>query len=636
VLALSAGTALAADVAFEAETMSYGSFAQTISASSGSGGQALRFNSSGTANKQVSTSDAGQDIVVLARTTADAGAEPEMRVLLDGAEVGSFTSIPSGTFTELSASVAVPAGAHEIAVEGTVTSAKRLVVDLIRIPSASTPPPGQSECEGLQAAINNTPAGDTLDLPDNCIYREQVDIPRSMTLIGGPGVEIRGSEVWSAEAWNGSTSVRTVPAFYQEDASCEKGSPPRCAWQEQVFVDGVELEQVASSVAPAPGQFRVDSERHVVLGESPSGHTVEVTVRKHWITGTARADNVTIRNLDMRHAAADWRCGGLQSREPSTRSGPSFDSCRNGANSSDGEAWKLYDSEISYAHGAGVSLRGDDSLLQGNFIHHNGELGIHNPGDGSSVRGNEVAHNNTQGFCIRPSTDYCQVFPSDGDTNFDPDPLTESGGMKISGGKDNILVDSNEFHHNYGNAMWCDVGCHDMTITNNVAHHNGRRGIFFEISYRAEISGNTLYENGWATPGGMNGPGLEVGTSDGANVHHNTLAWNAYGILAKCSSGRDNASCEGNFIHDNTVLQEEPGLALGWTGQSQFFTSSANNKGSNNHFYYGHTEDSRYRFQWNTKHSKLSSFNSTPGEQNGRYLTEGEKAALGVPEAPEW
>jgi len=503
-------------------------------------------------------------------------------------------------------------------------------------------------CSGsLQAKIDAAPVGGTVTA-DACIYREQVKITKPLTLIGQPGSEIRGSDVWTdwTQLSDGDyRSARTVPNFYQEDVSCEKGYPTRCAWPEQVFIDGSPLTQVTSGANPALGEFKADGNRRIVLGEAPGSRVVEVTVRKHWITGTSSADGVTIQGFTMKHAATDWRCGGVQSREPSTGSGATFDSCRNGQNSGDGDRWSLLDSELSYAHGALVSLRGENALIEGNVLHHGGELGIHNPGDGSVVRANEVAFNNTEHFCIRPATDYCQVFPTDGDASFNPDPLTESGGMKIAGGKGNILVTENNFHHNYGNGIWCDVGCHDMTYSNNRSHHNARRGIFFEISYRADIYSNVLYENGWKTPEGLNGAGLEVGTSDAADVHDNTLAWNADGIVAKCSSGRDNASCENNSIHDNTILQEEngtdgwPGLALSFSGQSSFFAAASNNRGAGNDYYYDHAEDGHVRFAWSTKYSSLASFNATPGEEGGRYLTRTEKDTVtaneGIPANPE-
>jgi hypothetical protein len=501
----------------------------------------------------------------------------------------------------------------------------------------------------LQAKIDAAPVGGTVTAAD-CIYREQVNITKPLTLAGQPDSEIRGSDVWTE--WtrlpNGDRrSARVVPNFYQEDASCERGYPSRCAWQEQVFIDGSSVAQIASRDNPAPGEFKVNGERRIVLGEAPGSRVVEVTVRRHWITGTSGADGVTIRDFAMKHAATDWRCGGVQSREPSSGSGVTFDSCRDGRNSSDGERWSLLDSQLSYAHGALVSMRGQNTRIEGNVLRHGGQLGIHNPGDGSVVRANEVAFNNTEHFCIRVSTDYCRAVPTDGDASFNPSPLTESGGMKIAGGRGNILVTENDFHHNYGNGIWCDVDCHDMTFSSNRSHHNARRGIFFEISYRADIYSNLVYENGWKAPGELNGAGIELGTSDSVDVYDNVVAWNAGGIAARCTRRDENPSCEDNFIYDNTILQEEngadrwSGIALSFTGQSSYFAAASNNRGAGNDYYYDHAEDGRARFAWSTVpyHSSLASFNATPGDEGGRYLTRTQKDTVtannGVPAKPE-
>jgi parallel beta-helix repeat protein len=376
----------------------------------------------------------------------------------------------------------------------------------------------------------------------------------------------------------------------------------------------------------------LDRSRHVVLGADPDLlGTIEVTVRRHWVTGTSSADNVTVEGFAMKHAATEWRCGALQAHAPSD----STSLCRF---KGDGDGWTVRDNNLSHAHGALVSVRGDNNLIENNTLTHAGQLGIHNAGSGSVVRGNEVSFNNTENFCVRPSEDYCDAVNTDGVSGIQGgSPLTESGGMKIAGGKSGLTVDGNHVHHNHGNGIWFDVGSRNAQITNNVTHHNTRRGIFWEISYGAEIAYNTVYENGWGTPEGLNGPGLEVGTSDGANVHDNVIAWNAYGILVKCSSGRDNASCENNFVHDNTIIGQSPRMLLGWNGQSSFFDTTSN-RGEGNDYWYSSPEPSG-RFAWKSSVSTLSAFNATHGEEGGRYLTTAEKDTIAanknIPANPE-
>jgi parallel beta-helix repeat protein len=512
--------------------------------------------------------------------------------------------------------------------------------------AASSEPVQAAPCSGsLQAKIDAAPVGGTVRA-DACIYREQLRITKPITLIGQEGAEIRGSDIWASSAWTKLSSgdfksSKTLPPFPQEDVSCEKGSPYQCAWPEQIFVNGEPLEQVASN--PNAGEFAVDDQRRVVLGEDPSGHAIEVTVRRHLITGTPSADNVTIENIDGRHAATEWRCGAIQSRQP-TDSGSI---CRK---KGDGDGWKLLNSEVSHVHGALVSIRSNNAELRGNHLHHAGQLGIHNPGDGSVVANNVVEHNNTEHYCIRPSTDYCDAVNTDGISGIQGgSPLTESGGIKIAGGKNFVKVLDNTFAHNYGNGIWYDVGANDATVTGNRTHHNARRGIFFEISKRALIDNNVVYENGWASVDHLNGAGIEVGNSDDVTVRNNTLAWNADNIAVRCSNRDpgDESTCEHIRVEDNVIVAQEtsptsdafPGLALAWNGNSTLFASANANVGVGNDYWYSHSEDSHPRFAYGTKYTRLADFNASRGEEGGRYLSNSEKDAVlssnGVPTTPE-
>lgn len=513
---------------------------------------------------------------------------------------------------------------------------------------ASAEPARAADCSGsLQAKIDAAPAGGTVRA-DACVYREQISITKPLTLEGQPGSEIRGSEVWTGwTARNGKfTSSEVLPRFYQEDVSCQKGTK-RCAWPEQVFVNGEPLAQVASDAKPASGQFKVSTSRKVVLGVSPVGKTVEVTSRKHWITGTTNADGVTIRGFTMRHAANDWRCGALQARPETTGSGSTFGSCRF---KGDGDDWNLLNNRLLHAAGAVVSVRGDNANIEGNEIAYGGQLGIHNPGDGSVVSSNHIHHNNTEAFCRQGSK--CVGFSTDGNataTNF----IVESGGIKVAGGMGFVKVLGNEVDHNDGQGIWFDVGTHDVEVANNRVHHNTRRSIFFEISDRAQIHHNVVWENGWGTPQGVDGAGIEVGNSDNAEVYENTLAWNADGITVRCydRDPGDQSICQNTAVHDNVIMQEEtpfvrndsaPGVGLAWLGgggSGSLYDASSGNSGTSNDYYFAYAEKGNVRFAWNSKFSSLGSFDATLGEEEGSYLTSDQKDAVvageDVPASPE-
>jgi len=482
-----------------------------------------------------------------------------------------------------------------------------------------------------------------------CIYREHVNIGKPLTLVGQPGSEIRGSDIWGG--WtrlsNGTyISSRTVPNFYQEDVSCEPNTQ-RCAWPEQVFVDGAPQEQVSSSSTPAPGQFKVESGRKVVLGSSSIGKMVEVTVRKHWITGTSSADGVTIRGFTMRHAANDWRCGAIQSREPSTGSGSTFSSCRQ---KTDGSAWTVENNRLLHAAGAILSVRTNNARILNNVIAYGGQLGIHNPKDDSLIEDNNIHHNNTERFCI--SAGSCTGYSTDGNStasNF----LVESGGVKIAGGQARVTVRNNEIAFNRGQGLWFDVQTSGMKAVANRVHNNARRGIFCEISFGCQITNNVVWENGWATPGYVDGAGIQVGNSSDVVVANNTLAWNADGIaiVGVDREGTVNDNVTNVWVHDNTVLQEDTSFsgdgkkgALLWIQSccnAQMFSAGAKNWGENGRYWFEDPESStKPRYEWNgTKYTSLVRFNNeTRGEENGHYLSEDEKDTVtdhkGIPAAP--
>lgn len=281
----------------------------------------------------------------------------------------------------------------------------------------------------------------------------------------------------------------------------------------------------------------------------------------------------------------------------------------------DGNAnWTVQDNILSDAHGAVVSLKAATGLeILDNEIYRGGQLGIKSSGEGEVIRGNEIHHNNTESF----------------------DWKWEAGGLKTSYAE-GVIVDANEFYENEGIAVWFDVDGSSNTISNNRIHHNARHGIKYEISRFGEITGNVLWENGWGTPGWVFGSAISAANSSSTEVHHNTLAWNADGIsvIGLDREGARWDEVRDVHVHHNTILAEDlpditgNHLALGWLQgwSDQMFEPESDNRGQANLYWYAEPEGNQARYEWaKDTYASLEAFNSTPGEEGGRYLEEAER-----------
>jgi parallel beta-helix repeat protein len=376
------------------------------------------------------------------------------------------------------------------------------------------------------------------------------------------------------------------------------------------------LKQVASG--PSAGQFAVGSARRVVLKVDPRDHSVEVSVRRHWILGSPKADDVTIEGFTMRHAANESRSGALMNRE--SRSAPG------------GSRWTVQNNGLSHAHGAVIFLKGATGLrILDNDISYGGQIGINGAGNGEIIRRNDIHHNNTENYNMAGAE------------------VTEAGGAKFAPEVENVVFAYNEVYRNKGNGVHFDIDTANNTISNNRIHHNARKGIQYELSSGGKIFSNVLWENGWAIPDRMQGGAIVLMNSSSTEVYNNTLAWNADGIAvyALDREGTEWDRVHDVYIHHNIILAKDyasdprNNLALGWLQgwSNTLFTLANNNRGAYNKYWYPEPESSSTRFEWNQIGlSKLLSFNITRGEENGRYLTQSEKdtvvANKGIPANP--
>ncbi|HEX8940884.1 MAG TPA: right-handed parallel beta-helix repeat-containing protein [Candidatus Limnocylindrales bacterium] len=461
--------------------------------------------------------------------------------------------------------------------------------------SAATASPTAPDCTtSAQPLLDAAAPGATVVLPA-CVHRETLVIDKPLTLGGSPGAEIRGSDVWTA--WtrgpDGWVSGLAVPAF-KAHGSCRPGTR-RCLWPEQVFVDGAALTEVAPGSRPGPGQFALDAGRHVVLATDPAGHEVEVTTRTRWVV--TDADGIVIEGLRMRHAAND---------------------AQEGAITDEGHDVLIRDCVLSDTHGAVVSLTGSGGLI-GDDIFRGGQLGVHQ--GGAFVEHDRIHDNNVEGF----------------------DPAWEAGGLKST--RHQQLVSGNEVYGNDGPGLWWDIHADGARVLDNRVHDNRGAGIVYEISSGGRLAGNAVWANGFGLA--RWGAGILVSSAADVEVDHNTLAWDADGIVIVSQDRPDAPSpSAGIRVHDNVIVGLDPdrgrseAYGLAWIqdwSAGVLFAPAAGNVAAANRFWFP-SEEAIARFAWDGRRfAHLADFAATPGGAGSSYLetsaAESLLGAAGVPRA---
>jgi hypothetical protein len=148
-------------------------------------------------------------------------------------------------------------------------------------------------------------------------------------------------------------------------------------------------------------------------------------------------------------------------------------------------------------------------------------------------------------------------------------------------------------------------------------------------------------------PGGN--AGISITASRDVEVYDNILAWNEVGISVVNSLREANAggtdpkldTVSNVLVHDNTILAQDippagddtfPALAWRKTyPEGNLYDPAANNRGLDNRYWYLNPEVTFVRFVWERDFKRLRVFNCTPGEENGRYLTDRRKIRWSPP-----
>lgn len=455
-------------------------------------------------------------------------------------------------------------------------------------PSAAAPSAGH--CRGIElgpdsdlhAALAKGPEGATFCFTAG-LYR--LDRPlqpkRGQRLNGAAGAVLSGAKPLTGFAPDGPNFVATgfLPPAPSTYGACVTAG---CSATQDVFLDGTRLTPVADPAELAPGAVYRDFVRNKVhLRDDPAGRSVEQAFAPALITSSN--GDVTIEDFVVEKAAGEAQVAAVRT---------------------DAAGWVVQYNEVRLNHGQGINC--GNCVVRGNFVHHNGQLGMGGQnGTADLVEGNEISYNNTAGY----------------------DPAWEGGGAKWWAMK-NLVVRGNYVHHNHGPGLWTDTNNKSVTYERNYVSANDEHGIFHEISYAATIRDNIVVGNGHHMPkdlDGWGGVGIRIAASPNVEVARNRLHGNRNGVVAIQQVRTDGPDPEGPHevdslrVHDNDVS-----MTAGVTGLVQdvgdpaFFTTRGN-RFSGNHYHLDAADAGR--FAWQDATQSADEWRRSGNDTNGTFDT---------------
>ena len=371
-------------------------------------------------------------------------------------------------------------------------------------------------------ALNSAPSGATIVFLEGT-YRNisNLGIGKRLTLQPYPHAEvwIKGSD--QVEGWvaDGSTWRKDGWTYsFPQNLGSEYIDPkyPMAGYRDMVYINDASLKQVASKAEVKPGTFYVDSDNDkLYIGDNPAGKNVEATARKQgfsmWKSGGSDPSNAVIRGLGFAHFA-DQAIDVAAPRV--TLENNTF-------------VWNGLQGVLLHG-GTGTQSITSDAIIRGNSFSYNALKGL--GGDRAQrvlLENNTISYNNVERFSK----------------------IWDAAGVKFIQ-TDGAIWRNNLVENNFATGMWLDVSSTNATVVNNISRYNEAIGIFYEISHKAIIASNVVYNNG---------TGIMLSDVTNVRVYNNTLSMNNKNIQVKDSprvnDNQDEVAAGITWITRNNVVK---------------------------------------------------------------------------------
>lgn len=319
------------------------------------------------------------------------------------------------------------------------------------------------------------------------------------------------------------------PDMVKDPANPAAGDP------QMVWMDGAYLPEVTNRHAVSAATFFYDvRHRRIYLGTDPLGHRVEIAKRPSALVSVNLRGGNQVLGIGFRRFASNQKHEG---------------SVTHGAVTVQSTASVTFENDVfAWNAGAGLNFMGapPHARVRHSTFAYNGFNGLDANGsehhDDFSVTDSRFNHNNAEMFGLDCSRS-CGAAGSK---------MAHMDGVTI---RDNIFEDS----QGAASGFWCDLHCSHARIVGNVFANNGNVGLLYEVSERALIVSNLVFDNGYylgrQRPDGTlsdrsdMGAGIRVSAAN-TKIYNNTVIGNVPGLIIYDDARSPGAPCGGCRYHD--------------------------------------------------------------------------------------
>lgn len=340
----------------------------------------------------------------------------------------------------------------------------------------------------ISHAVKTAPSGATLVVRQGT-YHEDVVFPvrKSFTLQAFPheavyldgsvpvtGWRQAGANEWVHDHWMTHFPVYSDPPNASANFRRISSSYPMAGHPDEAFLDGQELNQVASASQLKPGTFAVDTQNHqLLLGSNPAGHAVRASTLSQALFVQQGGANSVIRGITIQRYATPIQDGGTVKLF--------------------GTGTQMVNDSVLNNAGVGIQVGATNVQLHHDTVDANGELGIGgNEADNLSVRSSQVTGNNREHFKIAPV----------------------SGGIKCTSCR-YASVALSVISQNLGDGVWFDKSSYQDKVIANIFQNNLGPVLHFEVSDAAIFANNYI--------NGCGDDGIQIADATNADIWNNTV-----------------------------------------------------------------------------------------------------------------